>query len=61
MKLISNLETTTGVTVLDLACKVGACEVIQLLVTMDEVMAFKVGRWSARLSVFRSWANQRFF
>ncbi|GFR89285.1 transient receptor potential cation channel subfamily V member 5 [Elysia marginata] len=42
--LTSNLQTKEGVTVLDLACKVGACDVIQLLVTMDEVMAFKVGK-----------------
>ncbi|GFO29474.1 ankyrin-1 [Plakobranchus ocellatus] len=44
LHLISGLQTKAGVTVLDLACKVGACEVIQLLVTMDEVMAFKVGK-----------------
>ncbi|RUS84140.1 hypothetical protein EGW08_008114 [Elysia chlorotica] len=44
LHLTSHLQTKDGVTVLDLACKVGACDVIQLLVTMDEVMAFKVGK-----------------
>ncbi|KAK3759907.1 hypothetical protein RRG08_044480 [Elysia crispata] len=44
LHLTSDLQTKEGVTVLDLACKVGACDVIQLLVTMDEVMAFKVGK-----------------
>ncbi|KAK0058560.1 transient receptor potential cation channel subfamily A member 1 [Biomphalaria pfeifferi] len=44
LNLVCETSNREDLTVLDLACKMGAFEVVQLLVTMEDVMAFKVGR-----------------
>ncbi|KAH9498222.1 hypothetical protein Btru_008021 [Bulinus truncatus] len=44
LNLVCETNNREDLTVLDLACKMGAFEVVQLLVTMEGVMAFKVGK-----------------
>ncbi|CAL1537838.1 unnamed protein product [Lymnaea stagnalis] len=45
LNLICEMNNKEELTVLDLACKMGACDVIKYLITMEDVMAFKVEKF----------------